>query len=265
MLLKITESCHMGCSHCMSSCVPCDRHMTEKTFRDVLEFVKTHEPGCLLTDNIISGGEPSEHPEFLKFVEIYFDIIGNDSRLYITTNGQWILENPEKAHELLDKYPNLKYQVTYEKEYYPKKLDITKRILRHKRIEFADTIQIYPMGRARLNNLKISEGHISTKCFNLILLANQRNSFQEIINALRSAQKTCIPAINYDGTFSFGESDLCPRCCSIYDSDEVIYDKLKNFTCNDCPAELWNKGIDSLAFAKPSLYLKFKEMRKKYE
>lgn len=39
MLLKITEKCSMGCTHCMNNATPDGQHMSEKVFDDSLDFL----------------------------------------------------------------------------------------------------------------------------------------------------------------------------------------------------------------------------------
>lgn len=62
MLLVLTESCSMGCTHCMDRAVPCDRHMTEETLRDALHFLTINQAAMHIC---VTGGEPTEHPRFV--------------------------------------------------------------------------------------------------------------------------------------------------------------------------------------------------------
>lgn len=39
MIISITESCHMGCSHCMDDAKPCEKHMSMRTFQDAISFL----------------------------------------------------------------------------------------------------------------------------------------------------------------------------------------------------------------------------------
>ena len=68
MVLKITDICDMGCSHCLSDCTmsslePC---MTEKVLNDSIDFINQMSPLTL----IVSGGEPTLHPDFTKYIHI---------------------------------------------------------------------------------------------------------------------------------------------------------------------------------------------------
>ena len=59
MLIKITDRCSMGCSHCFSDCTPdlCD--MEWNTFVDTMSFYDRY---CKKISKpiLISGGEPTE-------------------------------------------------------------------------------------------------------------------------------------------------------------------------------------------------------------
>ncbi len=66
MLISITESCSMGCTHCMSNAVKRDRHMDFQTFKDSVEFALKYQPACAI---VLSGGECMEHPKFKEFLE----------------------------------------------------------------------------------------------------------------------------------------------------------------------------------------------------
>ena len=240
MLIKITKSCANGCSHCMNDARACKEHMTKETFIDALKFCQKYDNNFL--GDLISGGEPTEHPFFLEFLDIYYTFYNDKERMCsVLTNGHWIVDNQEKTLELLDKYPGLSFQVTFDSTYYPKKLDITKRIFRNKRICVVTNVDnIYPQGRALYNNLKVGNKVIAPKCFNTRLLAAQLGDkgLYSVIKGLRDFNKYCIPAIHYDGKIGFGESDLCPRYCSIYDDETFIIEKMLFNSCSACPIKV---------------------------
>ena len=249
MLIKITKSCSNGCTHCLNDSKLCDEHMTLDTFKDVLRF-------CLKYDNdkfgnLITGGEPTEHPQFLKFIDTYYSIYPLNNICTITTNGHWILNHQEETLDLLNKYPFLFFQVTYDSRYYPKKLDTTKRILRHPRIcgqtGVCTVEHIYPQGRALINRIPASSAYNNPKCGNLKLIAAQSSNYElkEILEYLRMANNHCIPAIAYDGKIEFGESDLCPKLCSIYDDEKKIVKEMLFNDCNRCPLEISNNTLKS--------------------
>ena len=249
MLIKITKSCHNGCIHCCNDSRPSDEHMTLDTFRDALIFAKKYDYMNPL-GNEIAGGEPTEHPLFFEFIDEYYRFYNKKQILTVATNGHYLLENPDQIHEYLDKYPNLFFKLTYDNRYYPKKLDITKRALRHKRIMIATEVpSIYPQGRAVTNNLQISDKIMCPPCTNLKLALQQIpfKSLSNVLGAMRSVSKFCTPSIQWDGSIAFGEYDCCPKYCSIYDSEETILKCIEEFDCDGCKIAsdiFWNKLLN---------------------
>lgn len=244
MLVKITESCSMGCSHCLSDCKPCDKHMTLNTLYYVLDFIIKNN----ISENIIiSGGEPTEHPEFEKFIDIIIDTLKSIPRfkmITIATNGFWILENIDKAKEIVnksDEITNIYFQVSTDSRYYPKKIDLTKRIWREKGFVLCGNCveQINPMGRALEN--KIPTDKKASSCANVIMLSkqlylknNKLPSFKNIIDTMLVNDKVCTPVINYCGDIFLGESSLCTKCSSIFKDEKNIVKDILNFKCNKC-------------------------------
>ena len=236
MLIKITRSCHNGCIHCCNDNKPSDEHMTLDTFKAALEFAEKYDKNNII-GNEIAGGEPTEHPLFLSFIDTYFEVLGKNKPLTVATNGHYLLEHSDIIHEYLDKYETLIFQITYDNRYYPKKLDITKRALRHKRIYIVTEIaKMFPKGRAITNNLKVTDNIMCPPCLNLTLVLKQLNSssLSELIGTMRSANKYCIPSIQWDGSIAFGEYDGCPKYCTIYDDEQKILNTIRTFDCQGC-------------------------------
>src|SRR5262249_2414876 len=115
MLIKITNFCSAGCSHCMEDSTIKGEHMSFATFLQALEFTKRIErlawgQGCPPMV-LLSGGECTEHPDIVKFVE---EVVRQKLRPVLITNGMW-LANPElKASLLRPEWPHLRVQVTYD-------------------------------------------------------------------------------------------------------------------------------------------------------
>lgn len=238
MLLKITEKCSMGCSHCMNDAKPDGKHMSLDTFKDVIDFLVKHDLQQVI---MLTGGEPTEHPLFPLFMGY---IVGTLTKLKkksfitVTTNGFWILDNISLAKEIVSgtEYVGVNFQVSADDRYYPKRIDRTKRIWREKGFVFCDKCveYMYPQGRAKTNNYPYNR--ISSNCYNIRAISKQLTNptFKDIIYTLQQAHKFCTPAIRIDGSISLGESDLCPPCTSIYDDDTEIVRKIKDFKCNGC-------------------------------
>ena len=266
MLIKITEKCSMGCSHCFDNATPVGDDMSMKTFVDILDFLVTHNIGKFL---VISGAEPTEHPQFEEFMYTLFDYATrypeNFYGAIVTTNGVEILKNQEKYKKIaldgikaftcnrpnlpkpIDQFTNFAFQVSADVRFYPKRIDITKRVFREPGFALFDdrVIKVVNMGRARTNHL--GKEFAAPQCINCRLIANQvyikqhpgnNLTLSEIEMNLLQAAKSCVPSISVKGDIKLGESMLCKPCASIYDEEKEIIEKMVKFTCDGCKEEI---------------------------
>lgn len=251
MLIKITRSCSMGCSHCMNNAIPCNQHMTIDTFKDTLSFIKKYDDGFL--GDSLTGGEPFENTLIWDFVDLYFETMPSNRILTITTNGLYLQNNQLLIQDKLDEYPLLFFQVTNDIRYYPIKLDLTKRIFRHNRVVVIEELNhLSPKGRALINHpSEVGKLNKCPPCINVKLAAIQSGGryLKDIIGIVRSGMnKNCIPSIQYDGSIAFGEFDDCPNYVSIYDDEATIVNEILNFKCGNCPElmDKFKKNVNSL-------------------
>lgn len=250
MLIKLTESCSMGCSHCMNDAKPCDKHMTMETLNHMLDFLIENE---IYKDLIISGGEPTEHPSFMDMIKTIINRLKTDPRsrkahkiVTITTNGVWCESHYDETKEILEMGGSSKmlvtFQVSNDSRYYPKRLNLDNPVFKLSGvvtcIDEHCVQQIYPQGRARnFENWKSK----CSKCFNVRAIAKQLAfsnirfpTLKEIVEVLENANKFCTPAIHYNGGIGLGESDLCPIASTIFDSDKTIVTNILHFDCHAC-------------------------------
>lgn len=248
MLLKLTEKCSMGCTHCMNSATPEGKHMTMDTLNDVLEFLIRNQAYEHL---IVSGGEPTEHPDFemiMNRILTRFAEAKQPSVITITTNGFWCLEHPEAAKRIAagTAYAKVFWQVSTDSRYYPKDLPLHKRLWREPGFVLCDkcVTQVYPQGRALENNIPWKAK--ASKCFNVRAVTKQMKhpSIGLIVEHLLVSHFYCTPAIRIDGSISLGESDHCPKMASIYDSEDEIIQKIIEFKCHQC--DFINDGLDPI-------------------
>ena len=242
MMVKITEKCTMGCTHCMNAATPDGKHMSLSTFEESLCFLANNE----LCEQIllITGGEPTEHPEFFKLLDIMFEMQKDFPFLIavaVTTNGE-ALQNDHEPYLKSIKVAkeagiDLFYQVSADVRYYPRRIQTHKRIFREPNIVLCDDCirWIYPQGRAKENNLDWKAN--SSKCFNVRAIAHQlpeNARLRDIEQLLLQHEKSCTPHIGVNGEIKLGESDLCPACATIYDDMDTIMSKIRNFKCDAC-------------------------------
>lgn len=230
MMINITEKCSMGCNHCMNDAKPSGQHMDFDTFQKVVEFQKTYGgPFCIIT-----GGEPTEHPMFMDFMDyLHCELMGDF--ITITTNGVWMQDHYDEVKYFQEHYPNTVFQVSSVKEYYPEQIKLDRHVFCLPNVMICREIEaIYPQGRAKINNLPWeSKG---SKCFNVRAIANQVTfkDLRMVIGMLAVKQKFCTPHISIDGHIKLGESDLCPNCSHISKTNEEIMNDIINFRCDKC-------------------------------
>lgn len=238
MIISITESCHMGCSHCMDDAKPCDKHMPMSVFEKAIDaFNRFGGIECLIT-----GGEPTDNPEWLKMVEYALEhahgSTGTDfAHVTLTTNGMNIAKNRDYQTYLLllmQRYSGkLSVQVTHVDKYYPIDVDFSSTFFQCKHVVVCNNIEaIYPMGRARDNNIPWSAK--SSKCFNIRSATRTLRDLSKATFMLVMLNKFCTPQISISGHIKLGESTLCPVCSSIYKSDAEIVEDICNFHCHHC-------------------------------
>ena len=88
MLIQITNRCQEGCRHCLQNSLPDGPHMTVVMFKRTLAFGKFLR--CMTY--VISGGEPTEHPQFYDFCKMLNNFIsknGNKAAFTVVSNGMW--------------------------------------------------------------------------------------------------------------------------------------------------------------------------------
>lgn len=230
-MIKITSKCSMNCSHCMNDATANGKHMDFDTFKKVVLFQNKYgSPLCMIT-----GGEPSEHPEFKAFLEY---AVQNMPYTFITvaTNGLWMTIDPDFVNYCMTRYSiRILFQVSHDPRYYPIPIDLSLPVFRLPNVAVINNIpKLYPQGRALENNMSWEAK--GSKCFNVRAIANQVEvkSLAHIISILAVKEKICTPHIAIDGSIKLGESDLCPPCSHIDKSHDDIMQDILNFKCQKC-------------------------------
>lgn len=168
MLIQITNRCQEGCRHCLQNSLPDGPHMTEAMFKRTLAFGKFLR--CMTY--VISGGEPTEHPQFYDFCKMLNNFIsknGNKAAFTVVSNGMWYPEQVETMQKLarLEHYAGM--QVYTNQQWY-KDYDF---IMAHKEdleaIEKVkvdtEPLQMQDLGRARFNeDAQLEVAKIPTTC-----------------------------------------------------------------------------------------------------
>lgn len=250
MLLKITEKCSAGCTHCLSDCTPDGGHMPDYVLDRALIFITGFKLGCTIT---VTGGEPTEHPEFMKVMQKIIDWTKTYRRvpfyaITITSNGFWVVDHQDEAMSLVEQSDDdvkINWQISTDSRYYTKKLDTTKHIWRKKGFVLCeDCVQMIDyMGRARKNQVE-GKRKTASSCFNLRAIAKQlreRNDkieLKDVITYMESTGHFCTPEIRINGDICPGESDLCPPISSVWASPDDVLERLINCKCAECKTNL---------------------------
>ena len=241
MLLYITECCSLGCTHCIDDAKPDGQHMTLETLEASMDFIIKNN---IYHSVIVTGGEPTEHPLFPMFMGYIIASLAKLKRkcvVTVTTNGFWILENEENrkvCKRMIDNGTDVEvqFQVSADTRFYPKRLDVTKRIWREEGFVLCDNcvLSVYPQGRAKTNKLPWNAK--ASKCFNVRAITKQcpNPTLSKIVWTLALNKKFCTPSIKINGDIVLGESRLCPTVATIYDNETDIIQKIKDFKCDGC-------------------------------
>lgn len=238
MLIQITNRCHMGCPHCMQDSNPAGRHMSEETFRDVLQFVKKAQP---IVVNV-SGGEPTEHPLWSTFVK---ELLAVKSVVIVTvlTNGAWIEDVKQRiamAKLIREHKGHFKVQVYSHPKYYKNHKWTVAHEQQFRSIgcgpDFDSPIFMQDLGRARKNcQEEVAESKHVPSCINSHMIAMQTFSMPQFLSAAAQAGKFCRPQIDVDGNIHMSESWLCPAVAHVRDGvDNAFWKMRQSRPCQGC-------------------------------
>jgi hypothetical protein len=245
MLIKLTNYCSMGCNHCSEHSTVKGEHMTEDVFRKSLALTERLE-GLAWSQgvpprNLISGGECTEHPQFLRFLDISREINPHVG-LLIITNGSW-LEDLSFQKELCER-PNVEMvQVTNDPKFYPTAV-ATKNIL-HPKVFFVPRLTaLIHLGRHTTK--KTPEGYEETKypkSYNLRALTRENKDVRKTLLTVRARASlgmsgNCYPNIDDKGVLRAGESNQCWPIGDVDSSAEEVTKNLMTMgSCNVCGLE----------------------------
>ena len=207
----------------MIDATPEGQHMTLGVFADVIDFVKRNQLMMLM----LSGGEPLEHPEFFKIMEMAQE---SELLLIILSNGMFLADDKLRK-AVLDL--GVMIQVTNDSRYYPQTINEVE----HPLLGYEHQIHsITSLGRAKTNDIATSR--LAPMCFNMRSIVRNTGDFASSIMALRSLGKMCTPSINIDGSISIGETVHCCRIGTVKSPLSELVANLRDIKeCNKCGLE----------------------------
>jgi hypothetical protein len=201
---------------------PDGEHMTMETFKKVVSFVSRNTLPIIL----ISGGEPTEHPQILEFLKLSKE---NFKMVILLSNGTFI-GNVKLRDAIIGL--GICVQVTNDPRYYKTKVEK----FEHPLFTYEDHIRtITALGRAIEN--EIPSDRTAPMCFNLRSTTRTCGSITEGINIIRQRMKMCTPSINIDGSIVAGETPFCYKIGSVDSTLEELTNNVCNMKCNKCGLE----------------------------
>lgn len=209
--------------------------MSMETFNKVLTFIDKYS----IQRIVLSGGEPTLHPDFLKIANVLLD------KCYVTicTNGT----NLEILKELCNgrkSLRNMDIQVYSHPDFYPKYKEVKEGVDNWKRarlfrgqhlLHFVDTpIQaMSDLGRAKTSEkaqeyIRNSPKYNCPSCMKAFLYTRflHLDSLKSLFTIF-NFQAPCHPLVDYEGRIHMSESHLCPHVGTIENSEEEILQNIK--------------------------------------
>ena len=223
MLIRVTNKCTMGCSHCMiDGSSPDGEHMTTEIFDKALQLSYLIGARAI----ILSGGEPFDHPDIFELIA---KTQGRGFVTMVASNGLFALDS--EMRNRVARCGAL-IQVTNDPRYYPRNLSIIRSLFEENDFAFEDHIRlIFPCRRTKASGFEPTRQ--SPMCFNLRSVTRS----YDLISALSLLQmqgKLCSPSINVDGTVRAGEADTCFKLGTVDSVEGDLDEAIRTMHCNRC-------------------------------
>lgn len=258
MVIRITNYCNMNCAHCMEDSTTAGKHMSKDVLRRVVDFVTTIEAKSLQ----ISGGEPTDHPQFEEYLDYILNNITNKCEITLLSNGENFV-NSEETREIIYKFlqvSNANLQITVDPKYYPAKRanhiisELGKIMTKNSRISKMSKLNnkisvvtdlnlgIIPIGRAKTNPDLVKDHSVrqGTSCFNMYSTLCHISNLSGMIQYVKSHSNTslCKPLVTELGDLKFGEYEECTTIVNLMDYSDLSNIELDTTTidapCKSC-------------------------------
>jgi len=230
MLIMITNQCFENCPHCMEDSNPNGQIMDARAFHKAIKFAQYI--GC--SSVILSGGEPTTHPDFFKFCKS----LNDDYKMPFTivSNGTWC-DDEKIVRQVKRICSDFKYMIGM--QVYTNKLFYKDYDKIHNNKAFFDSFDgkitldesqirsMQDLGRARTCEIAQkmcdeSEYHMS--CLNAALISKQVSYPTAYGKQLEmNAKHFCHPMVDFNGYVHLSESWLCPNVGNV---TKDLFDKI---------------------------------------
>ena len=250
VIIDITNNCDMQCPHCMQRSEPGNHMMMDKaTFILSVSFANNLKASAIL----LSGGEPTLHPQLCEFVEILQQMSDKSlSRaIFLLSNGSFLLDNikREQIKRLIKDKKLNGIQITSVPRLYKNWKKIHEAFKEYeqefdkKMTMFSEDIShIKDLGRAHDNkDMFIDDfgNSLYPSCFSGFSIIKQSETIEDFDDMSLYMQKFCSPVIDYKGNIHVSESVCCPSFGNVlecvYDGGKKVFDRIKEGKpCGKC-------------------------------
>lgn len=236
MLVKLTDHCLMGCSHCMEDSTGRGEHMSLDTFQQVIRFTLDIESAAQALGYramLLSGGECTDNPNFLEMLSM---VEAAGLAPVIITHGLWI-NGPLHRH-ILRPGRKVFVQVTNDDRLYPRRPPV----IDDPRVAYVSQVtQITRLGRAAGKTFPIPDQR-TPGSFNFRSMTRSLGIKPAIaqlrMRALAGKGGHCSPSVTREGYFMAGETRNCHKLGTVWDAPEVLEQAvLRMGSCNRCGLE----------------------------
>lgn len=244
MLIRLTNQCQAGCSHCLiDASGPDGAHMTEETFRQTVALAQRLGVRVL----VLSGGEPTEHPEIAAWLmALNLLRLAYPHQVVLASNGRFALE-PRLYQQLVQvtATPGNAVQVTCDPRFYTRDLSLIRHQFDRPGWSYTDRLPggLMPCRRVQAQRLAATGAEIRTQpaCANLVV-NTARSGFLRALGGLERVGRACSPSVNVDGTVRLGEMDTCTAIGTVESRSEELEQAVRelapklrvNRGCNRC-------------------------------
>lgn len=257
MLYQITYRCSMGCPHCMMDAKPTgvDAGMaTTAAFVDFANSLGTIKWG-------ISGGEPTEHPEFIRHISYIVEKAQEKATIVLITNGQFFVSNEPLVRALSTYQNNVSdtingfgffIQVSAIPELYSKTRETVRAVKQYSDLFVKGTVEIIDkltvmdsVGRAKgkdWSHLGSLFERTAPNCINIFLMVKS-GKFKTLKEAMvyyeAHSSNFCKPSVSPFGEVRAGESPECFKIGNIHeDTHKDMFNRIwEGNPCGNCGLE----------------------------
>lgn len=241
MLFQITNNCHELCPHCLQCSCPSEAHMSAQTLSYAIGFAKFMSAPII----VISGGEPTSHPQFLEFCErvsksgIPFSICSNGSFIDDEAKTKEVIAATKlKGFIGMQVYTHKDFYQNYEKRVAQRALfENIKGVV----FDTHDIENMQDVGRAR--SCSKAQEYIDKQkhvmgCVNMSLIGHQSESAARFVKNYNSygLKWLCKPLVDWQGNIHMSESAQCPSVGNVVDDNNIdIVNNMRKFVpCMKC-------------------------------